>query len=224
MAGKIVAPTSLLYPWVPNGWFSCPRIPYSNLHPFDQVFLQLRMCFAGCIESRTPPSSTTTYTEEVRQSVVDTLWRITPVDTLRPHIPVNIWLRSNAETSLPLGWPRERARLQRAVRQVRELGDIELFKSYLFLVWLGQDWFTLPAFTKICTSIRENFGGIAMVHHRKDLIIRLDDILGQLDRRLGRLDQRFEPFAQRFWRVDQMSGHPYFAPRRAARIQYMELK
>jgi len=191
-------------------------------------------------------------TEEVGRSVVDTLWRIAPVDTLRQHIPVSIWLRSNTQTSLPLGWPRGRLRLQRAVRQVRALGNIEIFKSYLFLIWLGQDWFTLPAFTKICVSIREDFGGIGMVHHREDLMIRLDVILRRLDQRLGRLDPvpeplvrvfrplarvlaplvprfeslapRFEPLAQRLWRLDQRSGHPYFAPGRVARIQYMDLK
>jgi len=55
-----VAPISLLYPRVLNGWFSHPTIPRPNLHPFNQVFLQLRMCFPGCIEYRAPPSSTTT--------------------------------------------------------------------------------------------------------------------------------------------------------------------
>jgi hypothetical protein len=39
-------------------------------------------------------------------------------------------------------------------------------------------------------SIREDFGGVRMKRHRRDLIKRLDEVLGQLDRGL----EHFEPY------------------------------
>ena len=41
----------------------------------------------------------------------------------------------------------------------------------------------------MCASIREDFGGIRMGHHRKDLLQRLDYILGRLDLGLDHLQQ-----------------------------------
>jgi len=125
------------------------------------------------------------YTEEVGQTVVDTLWRIASVDTLRQHIPVGIWLWSSNQTFIPPAWSWHHERDPRgweATRQFRALGDIEILKSYLLLVWL--DWAPLhgTALVEMCTSIREDIDGIGMGQHRQDLRKRLDHVLEQLAR------------------------------------------
>ena len=71
---------------------------------------------------------------------------------------------------------------------IRALKDIEVLKSYLLLVW--SEWDISCDFSETCTSIRENFGGIGMGHHRADLIQRLDHVLGQLDCRLDHLNRQ----------------------------------
>ena len=122
------------------------------------------------------------YADDVDRGVVDTLLRIASIDALRQHIPVSIWLWSNNQTFLLPAWLGWYMRRQEVVRQVRALGDIEILKSYFLLVWL--DWRHLydSALTEMCTSIREDFSGTGMGHHRGDLIERLDHTLGQLDR------------------------------------------
>lgn len=74
-------------------------------------------------------------------------------------------------------------------RQVQALGDIDILKSYLLLVW--SEWDHLPScgFCMMCTLIEEDFGGIGMGCHQEDLIKHLDYILGQLDQGLGYLKQ-----------------------------------
>jgi len=128
-----------------------------------------------------------TYTEEVGRSVVDALLQIASVDSLRPHIPVGIWAWLKKRPSLP---PECLGRLEGTkgdvVRHVRALGDIEVLKSYLLLVWSEWDPTFSTGFGEMCTSIREDFGGIGMGCHRKDLIERVDHVLGQLDQ--GRLE------------------------------------
>ena len=73
--------------------------------------------------------STTSYTEEVGQSVVDTLFQIAWVDFLRPHM---------RQPSLPpthCGPPKGGS--GKIVVYVRGLGleDIEILKSYFLLLW-----------------------------------------------------------------------------------------
>ncbi|KAF9647586.1 hypothetical protein BDM02DRAFT_3116806 [Thelephora ganbajun] len=77
------------------------------------------------------------------------------------------------------------------VRRVRALGDIEILKSYFLLVWSEWD---IPhrnhiGYGEMERSIREDFGGIGMDPHRKDLIKRLDYILERMDRGPGYLKQ-----------------------------------
>jgi len=125
------------------------------------------------------------YTEGVGQSVADTLWQIASVNTLRQHIPVSIWLWSSKQTFIPstwVCWSGRGLREQEVVREFRELGDIEVLKSYLLFVWL--EWRPLEdsAFAEMCASIREDFNGIEMGQHREELRNRLDHVLGQLDR------------------------------------------
>jgi hypothetical protein len=123
------------------------------------------------------------YTEEVCQSVVDALLQIASVDSLRQHIPVEIWTWLNERPPLP---PKCRGRSMGTagdvVRHVRGLGDIEIFKSYLLLVWSEWDIPHASGLDEIRTSIREDFGGVEAWHHREDLMGRLDQVLGELDR------------------------------------------
>lgn len=133
------------------------------------------------------------YTEEAGHRVVDTLLHIASVDSLRSHIPVGIWTWLKEQPTLPpecLG--RSRGSGEDVVRQVRALGDTEILKSYLFLVW--SEWDHVDdqqsgGLTEMQASIREDFSGAEMWGHREDLIKRLDHILEQLDRGLDYLQQ-----------------------------------
>ena len=134
-------------------------------------------------------ASTMSYTEEVGCSVVDTLPHIASVDSLRSHIPIEIWAWLKRQPSLPPQCPgRSRGSSGDVVRRVRSLRDIGILKSYLFLVWSEWDFIDSQKFgglTEMQVSIREDFKGIEMWRHRQDLIERLDQVLRQLD---GELD------------------------------------
>jgi len=152
------------------------------------------------------------YTEEVGQSVADTLWLIMLDGALRQHVPTGIWLWSSKQTFIPPAWrwyDRWDSR-EEATRQFRALGDIEILKSYLLLVWL--EWKKLgdSAFAEMRASIREDFNGIGMGQHREDLRKRLDHVLGQLDR---------EPEYLNWHRPDHSP-----ADTEIAKDQYRELK
>jgi len=120
--------------------------------------------------------------EEAHRGVVITLLRIASVDTLRRYIPVSIWSWSYKQTSSPPPWLIHGVRTRKVLRQVRALGDIEILKSYLLLVWfISWGSFKDSAVPEVCTSIREDFNGIGMGHHRKELIERLSNVLWELE-------------------------------------------
>ena len=128
-------------------------------------------------------ASAVRHTEEVGQSVVNTLLQIASNVSLQSHIPVETWACLEEPQSLPpvcLGryWGTKEC----VVRLVRGLGDIEILKSYFLLVWSEWDSILASGFYEMETSIREDFGGIGMCHHREDLIRRLDHVLGRLGR------------------------------------------
>jgi len=132
-------------------------------------------------------ASAVAYTEEVGQSVVDVLLQIATVDSLRSHIPVDIWVCLKKRPTLPPECSgRSKGTERDVVRHVRALGDIEVFKSYLLLVW--SEWDPVSSLSEglaeMQIAIREDFSGIGMGRHRGDLIERLDHVLGQLDRGL----------------------------------------
>jgi len=128
------------------------------------------------------------YTEEVGQSVVDTLLQIASKDL---DIPIDAWTWLNKRPSLP---PKFRGRWvgtePRVVRRVRELGDVEILESYFLLVWSEWNAIYPGSITEMCASIREDLGGIEMGHCREVLIKRLDHVLGQLDRGLEYLKRQ----------------------------------
>ena len=127
-------------------------------------------------------ASAVSYTEAVDQSVVDTLLQIANVDFLRPRIPVGIWTLLKKRPSLPpVCQGRYRGTSFDIVHQIRGLGDIEILKSYFLLVWSEWERFRYSCLQEMVIAISEDFGGIGVWRHRKDLIERLDCILEQLD-------------------------------------------
>lgn len=130
------------------------------------------------------------YTGEVGQSVVEALLHIASFDSLRPLIPTSIWAWLKKQPTLPpecLGRPM--GTKGAVVRHVRELGDTEILKSYLLVIWSEWDHISDQSggLAEMQTTIQEDFGGIGMWRHREDLIKRLDHILKQLDWGLGHL-------------------------------------
>ena len=151
------------------------------------------------------------YTEEVAQGVVDMLLRIAPDDKLVSHIPVDLWLWLTRQPPLPpVCKGRRYGTHGSAVEVVRGVKNIEVLKSYFLLVWSEWDALQSSGFDNICASIREDFGGVGMRHHREDLTKRLDHVLGQLDYGLDHFKQR-DP---EFW----------IGALRKRRRQYRELK
>ena len=129
------------------------------------------------------------HTEDVAQSVVDTLLQIARRDELVWYIPIDLWSWLTKRSSLaPICWGRRSGTQHSTVRLIRALKDIEALKSYLLLVW--SEWDISCDFSETCTSIREDFGGIGLGHHRADLIQRLDHVLGQLDCGLDYLNRQ----------------------------------
>ena len=122
------------------------------------------------------------YTDDIGQSVVDALLQIAADPSLQPHIPADMWSWLNRPSSLPsacLG--RFRGSDGQVVQVVRALGDIEILKSYLLLIWSEWDEPWQSGLNEMRASLREDFSGIGMGHHRQDLLRRLDDVLEQLD-------------------------------------------
>ena len=144
----------------------------------------LQRCAAAAFE--------VSYTEEeVGQSVVDTLLQIASEAELLPHIPTNVWSLLTKRPALPptcLG--RHVGTWVHIVKAIRALKDTEILKSYFLLVWSEWEDLQIDGFNEMCASIREDFGGIEMGHHRTDLLHRLDHILEQLDLGLDHFRQR----------------------------------
>ena len=135
-------------------------------------------------------TSAVSYTEEICQSVVSALLQIASTDSLRPYIPIDVWMWLEKRPSLPPKCPgRSVGTAGGVVRHIRALGDVGILKSYLLLAWSEWNWVYDLSFTEMGVSIREDFGGVGMRCHREDLIERLDQILGQLDRGLEFLQQ-----------------------------------
>jgi len=153
------------------------------------------------------------YTDEIGQSVVNTLLHIASNDNLQPHIPISMWLWLNKQPTFPpVCAGRAMWSTPDVVEAVHDLGDAEILKSYLLLVWSEWDclysrWTESPGYysddylflkknlphkrdtLEMHASIRMTFGRVGMSHHRKDLLQQLDRILGQLDLGLDYLQQ-----------------------------------
>jgi len=130
------------------------------------------------------------YTPEVVQSIVDVLSQIACHRELLPLVAINISSWLTKRSCLPL------VTLRRCLGAnpiffmvVRRLKDTDLLKSYLILLWSEWNPLRRGTFGQVRISIREDFGGTGMGHHRADLIQRLDHVFGQLDRGLEHLNQ-----------------------------------
>ena len=135
-------------------------------------------------------ASAVQYTEEVGQSVVDVLLQITSNGSLRPHVPDSVWALLKKQVTLPpVCRGRSLGTRPDAVLHVRGRGDADILKSYYLHVWSEWDFLCDPVVDEMETSIREDFSGIAMRGHRKELIGKLNHIVGQLDRGSKHLNQ-----------------------------------
>ena len=132
------------------------------------------------------------YTEEVGQSVVEVLFQIASEGGLAKYIPTRIWSWLTRRPPLPFTrMGRYAGTRASVVEAIRELGNVEVLKSYFLLIWseLGDLWDN-SGFDKMCASIREAFSGIRMGQHRAELTQRLDHVLGQLDQGLEYLHEQ----------------------------------
>ena len=130
------------------------------------------------------------YTDEVGTSVVDTLLQIAFDNSVRSRIPVDMWSWLNRRPSLPpVCWGRRLASHRDVLQIVRAIGDVETLKSFLLLVWSEWDELHFEGLDEMCTSIREDLGGIEMRCHWEDLLQHLDRVLEQLDLGLEYLRQ-----------------------------------
>lgn len=122
--------------------------------------------------------------EVVCRSVVGALLRIAPNKSPRSHIPIELLMSvPKNQQSLPPSYPGcFCGTLLEVARFIRGLGDFDLLNSYFLLVWSEWCWVDTPGLDEMGESIREEFGGIWMRDHRKQLIERLDHVLRQLDR------------------------------------------
>ena len=123
--------------------------------------------------------------EEFAPSVVATVLEIVYHKRLPPHLfgDARPWLELRPLLP-PLYSGRNVGRHQEMVRGVRDLGDIEILKYYLLLVWSEWDYSFSDGYPEMQVSIRRDFSGIEMKSHRADLLQRLDYILAELDRPL----------------------------------------
>ena len=134
--------------------------------------------------------STAPHIDEVVQSVIDALLQIASAGNLATYIPVDLWSWLTECPPLPIiCWGRSVGTCAYVVDAVRALEDVEVFKSYLLLVWSEWGFPWSDGIDRMRTYIQDDFGGIGMGHHRADLIQRLDHVLGQLDLGLWRLGQ-----------------------------------
>jgi len=135
-------------------------------------------------------TSAVPHTEEIAQSVVDTLLQIAFHSQLSPYIPANTWLWLTKQPCLP---PICRGRYDGTrlpvAKAVRQLKDIEITKSYFLLVWSEWDYFTDLAFDESCTLMHENFSEAWSGWHQAELIQHLEHVLTQLDQGLEHLQQ-----------------------------------
>ena len=144
-------------------------------------------------------ASTIPKDKEVAPSVVDALLQIASLGLLPSYNYGDVWSWLTLRPSLPsICKGRRIGSDSDVVRAVRELKDIDIFKSYLLLVWSEWDspwseWGSprsewgpprSPGFLMMCEWIREELSGIEMNHHRAVLVQRLDHVLGQLDKGL----------------------------------------
>jgi len=143
------------------------------------------------------------YTNDVGQRVVDTVLRMADHGWLQPHIPVSAWDWLKKRPALGAGCRGfNQGTYDTIVQMARELGDIGLITSYLFLVWSEWSWIFDSGFQAMLRSVREELSGIGAAGYRADLIQRLDDVLPRLEPGSTR-KQQYEEFRMALLEVDE---------------------
>ena len=125
-------------------------------------------------------SLTAPHTEEIIGSVVDTLMQIASVDSLCPNIPIDIWVWMKQQSLSHVHQRQHWKTTPDTIHHIRRLGDLEITKSYLLLVWSEWSYFSADVLNEMEISIREEFDGIEMYYHRGDLINWLDCVIDKL--------------------------------------------
>jgi hypothetical protein len=134
---------------------------------------------------------TVPHTEEVSQSVLDALIRISSVELLRPYVPIEIWRWLKGHPSLPPAYRGETEDgHQNIIVYIRRLGDIEIITSYFLIFWSDRFFPSSSSCYQTECSIKEDFGEAETEEHRKALVERLDQLLEQLDAQLEHPEQR----------------------------------
>ena len=120
------------------------------------------------------------YADDVCESVVDTLLQMASNNNLRPHIPVVAWEWLRRRPILHPGCHGLKFGASFPVFQlVRDLGDLEIITSYLYIVWSEWSWFYPEGCAAMLDFIWAGFRGIGRIRHQTVLIQRLDDVLSQ---------------------------------------------
>ena len=159
-----------------------------NTPPMDSliIFLSPYIYWDGKYHSKgdvtrwAAAASTVPYTEEVGRDVVSALLQIACCDSLRPHIPIEIWTWMKKYSTLPPLYRGQAIIITSfTVRYIRGLGDIEIIKSFFIVAWSGENTIYDECYMK--HLLKEDFCGIGMWGHRKDLVERLDYVLESCD-------------------------------------------
>jgi hypothetical protein len=165
---------------------SPPPLDRSIALIFPHSPLYRASCDSGIVVKWATGVAELPYTDEVGRGVVDTLLQIAYSSGLRSQIPNETWGWMKRPPSLPpVCRGRRFGSSPYIVCHIRGLGDIEILKSYLLLVWSEWGGLDEGGLCEMRVSIREDFDGVGMGHHREDLIERLDYVLGRLDWGLG---------------------------------------
>ena len=148
-------------------------------------------------------ASALSYTNDVGQSVVDTLLQMASRSDLQPYMPELAWdwlKKRPVFNSQCLGHHVGTA--ENVVQMVQELGDVGLITSYLFIVWSEWSCITHWQFQLMLHLIREELSGVGVAGYRSDLIQRLDDVLPQLEPGSSQ-KQQYEEFRMVLLEVDE---------------------
>lgn len=167
---KIVLPISLKYAVL-------------NAFRHSHQFLEYASNIDSMMQHWIATASALHYTDDVGESVVDTLLRMAFRDGLRQHIPVDAWdwLKKRPDLRPDHRGLKFRTNLQ-VFEAVLEVGDLELIISYLSIVWSRKwSWSYPEGFTVVLGFIRSGLRGIGGVGYQEDLIKRLDDVLSQMN-------------------------------------------
>jgi hypothetical protein len=147
-------------------------------------------------------ASAVPYTDEIGQSVADTLLHIAYNTSLQPHIPIDMWSWLRKSPSLPpVCTGRYWGSLQRVIRIVQGLGDIKTLTAYLLLIW--SEWEYRDATQETYALIRKDFSGMGVGYYRKKLLQHLDHVLGQLQLGLEHLQQHDPSLSENIVRLRQ---------------------